>query len=492
MKRFTGFSVIVSIIIILSLVSSLKVKAQGGGTDWSQPFRLSSQNGQVGDQIMFADIFGYVHLFWPETGNLENQPILYYSRFDGETWTLPVDIYIAPASTSISATFDIKGNLHLLFTDGGNGNVYYTKASIQDATSAQGWQSPRRLEFTAKSISFRIDSGGVFHLLYSGFNRNEPGMYYTNSLDEGQTWSRSIWLDPDIPPNLSPWEIQLELGDENSLHATWLYWDQDFLGRWIRYANSFDQGQSWSTPYTIDEVEAGSDDLRLPWPIMALNGQEVHIIWAGDSQTHRKHRFSSDLGRTWNQSRFVFGDLHGAALGHGLALDANGRLHFFGQIRWPQGIWQAYWEQGRWSSPTMIYLIAQDAFEPLEGRIHAHRVRVAIRSGNQLMVTFTTSPGDPQSILYEMHMNMQDVQALDTLSLPEQFPEPTSDSGSVLNSPTLLPEIPTEEMPNLDTTLDPNPSISMSPAVELIWGIVPAIVLLVGVLAFRFLNRRNN
>lgn len=477
-------------IVFLTLLLTSVASAQGAGTPWTQPYRLSSQAGQVGDQIMFADPFGYVHLIWPETGLMADQTVLYYSRFDGETWTVPTDILLIPPAATISATFDLDGLLHLLFTRGDNGTIYYTKASIQDAISAQAWQKPKPLGLSARQISFKVDSIGVFHLLYSGYEQNAPGIYYIYSDDDGQTWSKPVWLDPDIPPDMAPSQIQLELGEENSLHAAWLYWDQEFMGRWIRYANSFDQGQSWSAPFTIDDSEAGSGELRLPWPSMAVNGNEVHLIWAGDVETHREHRFSSDLGRTWNQAVFVFGDLHGGALGHGLALDTLGRMHFLGQIRWPQGIYHAYWSQGRWSIPNMIYLIAQNDAEEQGERIHAHRVRVAIRTGNQMVVTFTTSPSDPQSILYAMHMTMADVPALDIARLPEQTPAPTIDSGLGSASPMPPTESPTG-IPNPDTILDSEAPRENQPSSGLMWGILPVVLLVAGVVIVRYLFRRN-
>jgi hypothetical protein len=491
MKKITSFLTVGVLILLITLSVTSWAGAQSSDSYWTQPYPLSSQSGQVGIQTVFADSFGYIHLFWPETGLSENTTFLYYSRFDGETWSSPVDIVLAPASTRITATVDLAGNLHLLYSNRHTGDVFYTRSPIQQATSAQGWEKPRQLDISVQWMDFKVDSLGTYHLLFSGFEQDEPGVYHTNSFDEGQTWSRPAWLDPDKPADLTPTEIQLEMGAENSLHAVWLYVDQDFVGRWIRYSHSMDQGQNWSVPFTIDKVEAGSQELRLPAPKLSVFGEDVHVVWAGDFLTHRKHRISRDSGASWNQGSFIFGDLHGQAIGDGLGLDTRGRLHFFGQIRWPQGIYHAYWNLGNWSTPSMIYLIAQDAFDPIGDRIHAHRIRAAIRSGNQLVVTFTTSPSDPQSILYAMQITLADVPAQVPLPLPEQAAAPTFDAELVPASPTSLPASPTKR-PTLESPLDTGPSGTNPPSLGLMLGVLPVFLLVVGIIIVRFLSRRSN
>lgn len=87
-------------------------------------------------------------------------------------------------------------------------------------------------------------------------------------------------------------------------------------------------------------------------------------------------------------------------------------------------------------------------------------------------------------------MTMPNVPALEILPLPEQIPAPIFDSDLVSTSPTPLQEIPTG-VPNLDAILDPGPSRVSTPSNGLIWGILPVVFLVAGVIIIRFLFRRN-
>ncbi|HUV12760.1 MAG TPA: hypothetical protein VMY18_03895, partial [Acidobacteriota bacterium] len=193
--------------------------------------------------------------------------------------------------------------------------------------------------------------------------------------------------------------------ESDGLHACWHYVnDTDGLGRWVRYARSLDSGDNWSIT-TIDTAEAGSQELRMPFPALAVSGGAVHVVWAGGGTINvgRRHRFSIDRGETWSPVSQVFGDLHGQANGDGLVIDHQGRLNFVGQIRWPRGIYRSIWEDGRWSPPRVLYLISKDWQDPLGDRVHAHGIRVA-SSDNQLVSTLTTAPGiDPSINLYAMN-----------------------------------------------------------------------------------------
>src|SRR5207247_1489570 len=110
-------------------------------------------------------------------------------------------------------------------------------------------------------------------------------------------------------------------------------------------------------------------------------------------QSYRNYRYSTDAGLTWSVSERIFGELNGQAF-DGLAVDGAGRVHFFGQIRYPQGIYHAIWDHGTWSVPDLVYLILQgdSSTEVMGDRIHAHDTVPVVRAGNQLVLTFADGP----------------------------------------------------------------------------------------------------
>ena len=157
---------------------------------------------------------------------------------------------------------------------------------------------------------------------------------------------------------------------------------------------------------------------------MAIAGEKIHIIWAGDERTRREYRGSSDAGRTRSESQPIFGELHGQAAGDALVIDETGTLHFLSQIRWPQAIYHAELKGNGWSEPSVAYLIALGDSTREPDSIHAHAVRAAIAANNQLVVTFTNSSSDPQRILYGMHQLRESTQ-----QLPNQIAEALLDEA---------------------------------------------------------------
>jgi hypothetical protein len=295
----------------------------------------------------------------------------------------------------------------------------YTEAPVLEAYSAKNWQKARRLELpSAGSIFLKIDTKDVFHILYTVGAGGDPGVYYTRSVNRGVLWSTSYKLDPDIPGNHSPADLQFQIDSNDNLHAVWYYVALDFTGAdWVRYTHSLDGGETWSAPFTIDKVDQGvvteEEKLNDARARLFTNGETVHIIWATrvGSNYLRNHRYSNNSGDNWSMATRVFGDLNGQA-GDGFALDGAGRVHFFSQIRFPRGIWHMTWDAGEWSLPSLVYLISLDSGDPFGDRIHAHRTYPIIRAGNQIVLTFTDPPGTPGRRLFAIQRTLDDVEPI--------------------------------------------------------------------------------
>jgi hypothetical protein len=434
-----------------------------------------------------ADQYGYVHCFWTETLFEDQHTILQYARFDGGTWSAPNDIHITSRGIeNMSSVVDQNGTLHIVWTEGFNGPVYYSYAPASNALSAQNWAQPLRIGIPAGVVRFRIDSKGVFHILY--IKRTEDlGVYYVRSIDEGETWSQPVWLDPDILPAHTPDSLNFELDENDGLHAVWFYGALEREGQadWVRYIHSLDGGETWSVPFMIDRyVEESEHNLTVASPRMIVQDQTVHVIWAAGELPYRYHRFSTDAGQTWSQPRWIFGELHGQAF-DGLAMDGAGRVHFLGQIRYPFGIYEATWDQ-KWTPPSLVYLIAQEDSEGFGDRVHAHHTYPVVRAGNQLVLTFGDGPADPNRRLFAMHRTLDDIAPLETI------PTPTP-AATLISPPSPIPEQP-EPTPAATAVLFHTPGVQPSGEVPeadfaLQVGIVPVLLLLGGAFIFQLWHK---
>jgi hypothetical protein len=483
-------------ILLLSIFGIAPAQAQNSG--WSKPYRLSSAAGKASEATLVADQYGYVHCFWSETLFEDQRTILQYARFDGGTWSAPNDFYITSRGIeNMSSVVDQHGTLHLIWTESYNGPVYYTHAPASNALSVQNWAQPLRIPIPAGIVRLQVDSKGVFHILY--VNRAEEiGVYYVRSTDQGETWSEPFWLDPDILPDHTPDSLNFELDENDGLHAVWFYGSLERGGQadWVRYIHSLDGGDTWSSPFLIDRyVEESEYNLNAASPIMIVQGQTVHVIWAAGEQAYRHHRFSTDAGLTWSAPAQIFGELQGQAF-DGFAADGAGRVYFFGQIRYPIGIYEAQWDNNQWTPASLVYLIAQEGAQPLSeeeladsvqgqfgDRVHAHHTHPIVRAGNQLVLTFADGPSDPNRRLFAMYRTLDDIAPLETIPtptatlIPPPSPSPTQPEPmpTAMATPALINAEgvqPSAEIPRADSALQ--------------FGLVPVLLLLGGTFVLRW------
>lgn len=445
---------------------------------------------------MLSDSFGLIHVFWSEDGFDHLRSLIYYATYDGESWSTPADIYASWPGTTIndlSASVDNEGYLHLVWSEGVMGPLKYAKAEIGEASSARGWQEPKLIDVPAHKVEMAVDEAGVIHVVYVNSYSELPGVYYFFTENQGKAWTYPTWLDPDIPVSAVPAWLDMAMDEQGGIHIVWSYVDQGTSasqGRWVRYSHSLNGGETWLEPFSVDFADEEVDELRMANPGIVISGEEVDLVWSGTSETQREHRFSLDRGLTWSETQLILNGLEGQAIGDGLATDSLGRIHFVGQIRYPQAIWHGVGDAGSWSEPTIAYFIRQGLpDEDFAGKIHAHNVRLAVRNGNQLVMTFTTSPGEPQVVLYAMQAVLDEVpetpasalpgaQVAETQALPSPGPtaqvEPTAAPGGSGSAIFSVGEV----------VADPSPTSTL-------WmGALSSLILVTSVAAFRILRSR--
>ena len=475
-----------SLILLLGLSSA---KAFGQTNSWSTAYRLSSASSEAGQASMVPDQFGLLHTFWVESGFLDKRAVIQYAPFDGESWKVPLDIYVTKPTGSLASlapVVDQQGSLYLAWTEGIQGPVFYSHAPANDAYSAQKWSTPVSIDIPAFQVRLQIDSKGLFQLIYTDFYGDQPGVYYLRSEDQGESWSEPTWLDPDIPSGHAPSWLNFSLDEEDNLHVVWSYYSSNDGGiDAVRYINSLDGGKNWSRPFYIDRADQTEDELRLANPGLIVQGHNIHVIWAGDADTHREHRYSADAGRTWSETSRIFGDLHGEAIGDGLAVDGKGRIHFIGQIRDPAGIYHAYWDRDHWEGPFMIYRV-----EGSLGAVHAHNTRLAIRAGNQMVVTFTDSPTDPEMRLFTMYGFLSDTSPLPALPTPIYTLTPSAGEPFSRNqTSTTVAPAPTAVVAQNDL-LPKEIEDARSPAAGVWSAVMPVLLMIAGSIAWLLVRKR--
>lgn len=486
-------AIALSAILMLSIVWAAPAQAQPQSAGWSEPYRLSSDAGRSSECFPTSDQYGYVHCFWVETLYTDGRAVIKYARFDGTTWTRPNDIYLTGYGIkNVSPVVDLQGTLHILWSEGQNGIVYYTHAPATDAISAHNWAKPILVNVTGRPIYLQVDSNGVLHALYTN-QTDESGVFYIRSKDGGTSWSTPFWLDPDIPHNHVPDNLNFKIDEHGGLHAVWWYGslDRTIEPNWIRYSHSLDGGDTWSSPVILDQViEENEHFLTSAAPRMIVQGQNVLVIWAAGDLPYRYYSYSTDSGRTWSTPEHVLGELHGQA-GDGFAVDASGRIHYLAQIRYPLGIYHASWTQAGWSPPSLVYLIAEADSEGGYGdRVHAHDTIPVIRAGNQLVVTFADGQADPRRRLFVTYRSLDDVPALQTMPTPQATTTPAIVSSPTPVSPLLRPEL---TMTALALSSAETPLLTDAPAPDIAirFALIPTLLALGVMVVLQWRNKHK-
>ncbi|MBC8263566.1 MAG: hypothetical protein H8E47_05520 [Anaerolineales bacterium] len=322
-------------------------QAQGGGEDWTKPLNLSQTQQSSDSPLIISDSGGTVHVFWSEDvkGELlweERAPLLggtaiFYTRWDGTSWTVPVDILTSPTGAAVGpdgAVVDSEGRLYLTF-----GN-HCSWAPSSDADSSPAWASPVAFAPAVYDSKITIDRAGHLHIVYA--QRYPDGIYHTSSTDGGRTWSDAVRISSRFVEEATRHErVALALDGRGRLHVGWIQrGGEAFDETSVWYAQSTDGGQTWTKPLKV--AERGPNEFVNDWVHVIARGEdEIHLVWVG-GQANRLHQWSSDGGQTWSGPFHILGDLYAVAGGDGFAIDGAGTLHMVTQLRYPGALWHAY------------------------------------------------------------------------------------------------------------------------------------------------------
>lgn len=485
------------VIVLVSIYALMTAGLAQGQDDiqWSTPQQLSGLDVDSSGAYMVADNSRRIHAFWIEHEVGDQNYAVMYSSFNGEAWSEPNDIHIVQpggwAIGDISPYVDSINQIHLLTIEGNNGPAFYQTASADNAWSAASWSKPIPLDIKALFAKLLVDSRGVIHILYASFWSDAPGVYYVRSVDGGQTWSRPYWLNPDTRSGLAPNVIDAALGDDDSIHVVWSDLSiEEVVDKQVRYANSYDGGDSWSQPIMIDEADESPEEVRMARPSILISQGAVHVIWAGTEKTNREQRMSTDGGTTWTDPVRIFGDLLGQALGDGTGVDDQGRLHFASHIRDPSAIWHAIWQDGSWVQLRPVQPFPDRPVDQKE--LNIHYVRLAIRDGQQVVIAFKTM-SDPSAPLYVFHQ-LVDVPLGDPINRNIESMAPSDVNQLVsndiqsdsLDSPTAETEAGSEDpVPPDRTILSSQEDEQPADRSTLYFGGILPVLLIVSVVAIR-------
>lgn len=242
------------------------------GETWGQDVRLTG-NPVYPSYPSIATSDTAVHLVWQDLrdGNLE----IYYKRSldNGLTWSEDIRLTNGSGNSEFPSVEAQGSNVYVVWNDNleGNFEIYYTHSLDNGET----WGEYTRLT-KADGISEHpslVAEGSRFHLAWSDQRPGNPEIYYKNSTDAGATWSEDNRLSYSAGNSLNP---SLVVSDSN----IFISWHDTRDGNFeIYFINSTDLGATWSADTNLSAHPASSYS-----PFVALTDTTVHLIWHDDRE----------------------------------------------------------------------------------------------------------------------------------------------------------------------------------------------------------------
>ena len=227
---------------------------------------------------------------------------LYYAKSvdGGETFTDPVqvgerenieaiEVFTAPGMIYIYAQnydHEYEQEYNYLYVSSDGGDTWTEKPLLPPASIV--------------NPDFAIHDDTI-HIVFGGFWA-ETGINYSQSTDDGDTWTPPVLVCDGAPPYAQLPQVAV---DDNAIHVSWEDTRSDHLN--IMYSRSTDGGLTWSTNLQLNDTFYGArvklladeDGLHAVWCQYhgddgwpsSWGTSDYGIIW---------YKLSSDCGLTWS------------------------------------------------------------------------------------------------------------------------------------------------------------------------------------------------
>ena len=324
-----SIAVIAAIFLVVFLVpmgTSVNADEHVGGTGpWSTAVVIyEGEEGSIHSPVLVTDQAGGLHAFWWTEESLDEESAgltlsIYYTRFDGDHWIDPVDIFEPSARNPVAAVTP-SGIINLLW-HGSLNRYQLARSTIAQEVSALEWTAATDLIEGNLHGFMAVDENGRLHALVPG--READGPIYQTSHDDGATWSAPEMISRTQRSDTSTDWVRAAFDGTGGIHVVWT--EFQLPNGWpptgVYYSKSTDDGATWSAPFEI--AGEGYDQIS----IATVGSHEIHVVWNGMAGVHgRYHRWSPDGGVTWSEVN-VISDQGATSGPPQMVFDTGGKLH---------------------------------------------------------------------------------------------------------------------------------------------------------------------
>lgn len=351
---------------------------------WSSPNVILYSQTNINNLEMVTDVDGMVHVIWTQEDAIDNnRSAIYYARWDGGQWTLPLQVLqtMAGMRTEQPDMAVTNDGRVLVVWRSETGALLFSQAAADRAGIPTEWSQIQMLPTLTESVGapmVTVAGNGRIYVIHALTLNEHRGIYYIHSDDNGLTWSEPQQLFDAVAAR---WDMldqaQIAITDDGHMQAIWRKYSLPPEGKSLGmyYALSLDNGRSWSEAAEITAAP-------IQWSALVNDGGPVvHRLWqeTGEIGPVLWHDYSGDSGLTFSVAARVPGldSLSGPAE---LAVDSTGQLHLVVAAR--EMLWYRLWTGMRWDSVEAAPLLDNRAGERLTAAAaFANGILISLFSG---------------------------------------------------------------------------------------------------------------
>ncbi len=242
----------------------------------SDQVKISTSSDNVVVPVITSDTKGYMHTVWqemtPGQGWSGLNPGIFYSKWNGDTWSSPLKISENTAFAGIpSIAADLNNTIHVVWDDEGLGGGT-PKVAYRTRTSSGTWSSIEQVT-SAPNTTYNwnsrvaVDSSNNPHVTFAGVSLDytKSSIYWTK---KSGTWSTPEVVSQNVSLTTLEDVVWSDIKSDSSGNIHLIYWS---WGQGIFYRK---YTGIWSTPVQITSAQ----DVEFTRMAVTPGGQ-IFVAW---------------------------------------------------------------------------------------------------------------------------------------------------------------------------------------------------------------------
>jgi len=302
-----------------------------------------------------------LHVFWALHPDNAQESAIFYTSWNGETWSSPVDVLVGPnlgtPNGDVKAVIDRRGDLHVVWR---NGDLYYSRAHSDEAADPHAWLPPVQIAEGVSLFDLTLTQDDRLHLVYA----YRSNLFYRQHVPDYDQWSTPTAIIQPEPFNAGVDYPSIWIAENQVIHIAWGQFSlpEGWPPMGVYYSQSQDSGESWSVPIQLGGYDQGNPVL------LGKNDNEIHMVWLATGADGRYYSYSVDGGSRWVPARrFVPENVSGMLVGipH-LVIDSANQLHLYtgGGIGGRDQLYSSDWLDDQWAALEEVSVAERSGIYP--------------------------------------------------------------------------------------------------------------------------------